>query len=65
MLPTKPGPGKNYLLRIRNGAKQSSHKGYIDGHQLEVIGVDFTSVVPYKTDVLNANIGQMSKPISQ
>lgn len=57
-LPTQLEPGKTYLFRIINGAMQSSYKWYIDGHQLEVIGMDFTSIVPYKTDILSINIGQ-------
>jgi FtsP/CotA-like multicopper oxidase with cupredoxin domain len=57
-LPFKFDPGKTYLLRIINGAIQSSYKFYIDEHELEVIGMDFTNIVPYKTDVLGIQIGQ-------
>lgn len=57
-LPTQLELGKTYLFRIINGAMQSSYKFYIDGHQLEVINMDFTSIVPYKTDTLSINIGQ-------
>lgn len=57
-LPTKLEPGKTYLFRIINGAIQSSYKFYIDGHQLEVINMDFTNIEPYKTDTLSINIGQ-------
>jgi FtsP/CotA-like multicopper oxidase with cupredoxin domain len=57
-LDTKFEPGKTYLLRIINGAIQGSMKFYIDSHELEVINMDFTNIVPYKTDVLNIQIGQ-------
>lgn len=57
-LPTKFEPGKTYLLRIINGAIQSSYKFYIDGHQLEVINMDFTNIKPYTTDILSIEIGQ-------
>jgi FtsP/CotA-like multicopper oxidase with cupredoxin domain len=57
-LGTKFEPGKTYLLRIINSAIQGTIKFYIDSHELEVIGMDFTNVVPYKTDILNINIGQ-------
>ncbi|KAJ4359578.1 uncharacterized protein N0V89_000133 [Didymosphaeria variabile] len=57
-LPTQLEPGKTYLFRIINGAIQSSYKWYIDGHKLQVIGMDFTSIVPYETDIISINIGQ-------
>jgi FtsP/CotA-like multicopper oxidase with cupredoxin domain len=51
-------PGKTYLLRIINGAIQSNYKFQIDGHQLEVINMDFTAIEPYTTDTLSIGIGQ-------
>lgn len=57
-LPVKFEPGKTYLLRLINGAIQSTYKFYIDGHELEVINMDFTNIVPYKTNVVNIQIGQ-------
>jgi FtsP/CotA-like multicopper oxidase with cupredoxin domain len=57
-LPVKFEPGKTYLLRLINGAIQSTYKFFIDGHELEVIGMDFTNIVPYKTDIVNIQIGQ-------
>ncbi|KAF2800148.1 multicopper oxidase [Melanomma pulvis-pyrius CBS 109.77] len=57
-LSTKFEPGKTYLLRIINSAIQSTYKFYLDGHTLEVINMDFTAIQPYKTDILNINIGQ-------
>ncbi|KAF2001928.1 carbohydrate-binding module family 18 [Amniculicola lignicola CBS 123094] len=57
-LNTKFEPGKTYLFRIINSAIQSTYKFYIDGHTLEVINMDFTAIKPYKTDILNINIGQ-------
>ena len=57
-LPVKFEPGKTYLLRFINGAIQSTYKFHIDGHELEVINMDFTSIVPYKTNIVNLQIGQ-------
>jgi FtsP/CotA-like multicopper oxidase with cupredoxin domain len=57
-LETKFEPGKTYLLRIINSAMQGTMKFHIDGHELEVINMDFTNIVPYKTKVLNLQIGQ-------
>jgi FtsP/CotA-like multicopper oxidase with cupredoxin domain len=57
-LGTKFEPGKTYLLRIINSAIQGTMKFYIDSHELEVINMDFTNIVPYKTDILNIQIGQ-------
>jgi FtsP/CotA-like multicopper oxidase with cupredoxin domain len=57
-LETKFEPGKTYLLRIINSAMQGSMKFHIDGHELEVINMDFTNIVPYKTKILNIQIGQ-------
>ncbi|KAF9700228.1 hypothetical protein EKO04_001632 [Ascochyta lentis] len=57
-LPVKFEPGKTYLLRLINGAIQSTYKFYIDGHELEVINMDFTNIVPYKTNIVNIQIGQ-------
>jgi FtsP/CotA-like multicopper oxidase with cupredoxin domain len=57
-LDTKFEPGKTYLLRIINGAIQGTMKFYIDSHELEVINMDFTNIVPYKTNILNIQIGQ-------
>lgn len=51
-------PGKTYLLRIINAAIQSTYKFYIDDHELEVINMDFTNIVPYKTNMVNIQIGQ-------
>jgi FtsP/CotA-like multicopper oxidase with cupredoxin domain len=57
-LPVKFEPGKTYLLRLINGAIQSTYKFYIDGHELEIINMDFTNIVPYKTNIVNIQIGQ-------
>lgn len=57
-LPVNFEPGKTYLLRLINGAIQSTYKFYIDGHELEVINMDFTNIVPYKTKIVNIQIGQ-------
>ena len=57
-LPVKFEQGKTYLLRLINGAIQGTFKFYIDGHELEIINMDFTNVMPYKTNVLNIQIGQ-------
>ncbi|KAF2036523.1 hypothetical protein EK21DRAFT_51690 [Setomelanomma holmii] len=57
-LGTKFGPGKTYLLRIINSAIQSTFKFYIDNHELEVINMDFTNIVPCKTNIVNLQIGQ-------
>lgn len=57
-LPVKFEPGKTYLLRLINGAIQSTYKFYLDSHELEVINMDFTNIVPYKTDIVNIQIGQ-------
>lgn len=57
-LGTKFEPGKTYLFRIINSAIQSTFKFYIDGHELEVINMDFTNIQPYKTNILNIQIGQ-------
>ncbi|KAH7083069.1 multicopper oxidase-domain-containing protein [Paraphoma chrysanthemicola] len=57
-LTTKFEPGKTYLLRIINAAIQSTFKFYIDDHELEVINMDFTNIVPYKTNIVNLQIGQ-------
>jgi FtsP/CotA-like multicopper oxidase with cupredoxin domain len=57
-LDTKFEPGKTYLLRIINSAMQGTMKFHIDGHELEVINMDFTNIVPYKTKILNIQIGQ-------
>ncbi|KAF2258770.1 hypothetical protein CC78DRAFT_95840 [Lojkania enalia] len=51
-------PGKTYLLSIVNAAIQSTYKFSIDGHSLEVIHMDFTAIKPYKTNILNINVGQ-------
>ncbi|KAH3919116.1 hypothetical protein HBI56_100110 [Parastagonospora nodorum] len=57
-LDTKFEAGKTYLLRIINSAMQGTMKFHIDNHELEVINMDFTNIVPYKTNILNINIGQ-------
>lgn len=57
-LGTRFEPGKTYLFRIINAAIQGTFKFYIDGHELEVINVDFANVAPYRTNVLNIVIGQ-------
>ncbi|KAJ4398304.1 hypothetical protein N0V91_010280 [Didymella pomorum] len=57
-LPVKFEPGKTYLLRLINGAIQSTYKFYIDGHELEVVNMDSTKIAPYKTNVVNIQIGQ-------
>lgn len=51
-------PGKKHLLRIANGAIQSTFKFYIDGHRFQVIATDFVPIKPYTTNILNINIGQ-------
>lgn len=51
-------PGKTYLIRIINSAIQSTFKFYIDGHDFEVIAMDFTNIVPYTTNIVNIHIGQ-------
>lgn len=51
-------PGKTYLIRIINAAIQATFKFYIDEHELEVINMDFTNIVPYKTNIVNIHIGQ-------
>ncbi|KAF1363016.1 hypothetical protein EJ07DRAFT_162968 [Lizonia empirigonia] len=57
-LPVNFEPVKTYLLRLINGAIQSTYKFYIDGHELEVINMDFTNIVPYKTNIVNIQVGQ-------
>lgn len=57
-LPTQFEKGKSYLLRIINGAIQSSYKFYLDSHTMTVINMDFTNIEPYTTDILDLNIGQ-------
>ncbi|KAJ9619830.1 hypothetical protein H2203_008101 [Taxawa tesnikishii (nom. ined.)] len=57
-VPTDFEPGKKYLIRLLNGAIQSTYKFYIDGHKFQVISADFVPIVPYETDILNINIGQ-------
>lgn len=52
-------PGKKYLLRIINTAIQSTYKFYIDGHDFTVISADFVPIKPYKTNILNINIGKL------
>lgn len=51
-------PGTKYLLRFVNTAIQSTFKLYLDGHSFTVIANDFVPIVPYKTNILNINIGQ-------
>ncbi|KAK6441383.1 hypothetical protein LTR95_002381 [Oleoguttula sp. CCFEE 5521] len=51
-------PGKKYLLRLVNGAIQTTFKFHIDGHSFTVISNDYVPIVPYKTDIVNINIGQ-------
>jgi FtsP/CotA-like multicopper oxidase with cupredoxin domain len=58
VLDTQFVSGQSYLLRIINSAIQSTYKFYIDGHSLTVIQSDFVPITPYKTDILNINIGQ-------
>lgn len=55
---TRLEPGKTYLFRIINAAMQGTMKFHIDDHELEVINMDFTNIVPYKTKILNIQIGQ-------
>jgi FtsP/CotA-like multicopper oxidase with cupredoxin domain len=57
-LPTKFVSGQTYLLRIINAAIQSTYKFYLDGHSMTVISMDFVPIKPYKTNILNINIGQ-------
>ncbi|KAF2494641.1 hypothetical protein BU16DRAFT_573046 [Lophium mytilinum] len=57
-LSTKFVSGQSYLLRIVNVAIQSTYKFYLDGHSLTVISMDYVPITPYKTDILNINIGQ-------
>ncbi|KAL6712153.1 hypothetical protein ACN47E_000030 [Coniothyrium glycines] len=57
-LGTQFEPGKTYLIRIINAAIQATFKFYIDDHELEVINMDFTNIVPYKTNIVNIHIGQ-------
>ncbi|KAF2423419.1 hypothetical protein EJ08DRAFT_451466 [Tothia fuscella] len=51
-------PGKKYLLHVINSGIQSTYKFYLDGHSFTVIANDFVPIVPYKTNILNINIGQ-------
>ncbi|KAJ4320630.1 hypothetical protein N0V94_003278 [Neodidymelliopsis sp. IMI 364377] len=50
-LPVKFKPGETYLLRLINGAVQGTYRFLVDGHGLEVISMEFTSIVFYKTDI--------------
>jgi FtsP/CotA-like multicopper oxidase with cupredoxin domain len=50
--------GKSYRLRILNGAIQSLFAFYVDGHELEVIAMDFVPITPYTTNMIHIANGQ-------
>ena len=51
-------PGKKHLFRIVNTAAQNMFSVHFDGHQMEVIAIDFVPIQPYTTDWLDIAIGQ-------
>ena len=50
--------GTSYLLRLVNAAIDTHFDFTIDGHTLQIIGMDFVPIKPYFTSVLSIGIGQ-------
>ena len=50
--------GKTHRLRLINAGTEAIQKFSIDNHELTVMAVDFTPVVPYKVTVVTLAIGQ-------
>lgn len=50
--------GKRHRLRLINAGSSGTQKFSIDGHQLQVIAVDYVPIIPYTTDVVTLAIGQ-------
>lgn len=51
-------PGTKYRIALVNTATTLSYTFYIDGHNFIVSAIDFVSIEPFVTDVLNVSIGQ-------
>lgn len=51
-------PGKKYLLRVVGAQTDGYMKLTIDGHQLQVVAMDFVPIVPYMTDNIILSSGQ-------
>lgn len=50
--------GKKHRMRLINAGAEAIQKFSIDNHDLTVIAIDFTPIVPYKTTVLTLGVGQ-------
>lgn len=50
--------GKTHRLRLINSGSAGTQKFSIDGHQLQVIAVDYVPIIPYTTNVVTLAIGQ-------
>ncbi|KAK4168059.1 multicopper oxidase-domain-containing protein [Cladorrhinum sp. PSN259] len=51
-------PGKKHLLRLINTGSEITFRFAIDGHQLQVVAVDFVPIVPYTTNSILIAVGQ-------
>ncbi|KAJ5929298.1 Multicopper oxidase type 3 [Penicillium verhagenii] len=54
----KVNQGTSYRLRLVNPSVDTHWKFSIDDHTLEVIGMDFVPIVPFKTNVISLAMGQ-------
>jgi FtsP/CotA-like multicopper oxidase with cupredoxin domain len=50
--------GKKHLLRLINAAAEALQHFTIDGHNFTVVGLDYTPIKPYETDMISLTPGQ-------
>lgn len=51
-------PGKKHLLRLINTGSEVTFRFSIDGHQLQVVGMDWVPITPYTADSILIGVGQ-------